>query len=337
MVNRRSAVRGLVGALGAVPGFVRAQARSGALIRLATLSTATPEGSKVYIDALVQALADLGYVEGRNVVFAHRFAYGDLQRLPGLAAELLEWSADLFISGNYATTYALKQVTRVVPIVMTAVADPVIDGLIDSLSRPGGNITGLTFATGPEILGKKMQLLKEVVPGLSVLGVLIGPAGNRDARQTFETTANALGLKCVISDAIRQADQINDAFEFLVRQGCDGFFDAAGPVTHLRRQQVADLGLAHRLAGMTSAREYAVAGLLMTHGPNLIDLFRRSALHVDKILRGAKPSELPVELPSRFDIVINLKTAKALGLRVPQAVLLQATEIIEETRKVLPG
>jgi putative tryptophan/tyrosine transport system substrate-binding protein len=329
MINRRSAVLALGCSVLNSPLIARAQARSGRPFQIGILSTNNPEAAKPYNEATDEGFRDLGYVDGRNILLDRRYARGDLATLPSLAAELVKWPADIIISSNAATTGVLKQATSTIPIVMIATFDPVGEGLIASLSRPGGNITGLSYGTGPENTVRPIQMLKEMVPGLSVLGVLVGPAASKDSGPMFDAAARPFGLKVVLSGQIRRTADIEGAFAEIVRGGCNGFFDAGGSITHLARQQVADLALANRLPGITAAREYAQAGLLITYGANIMDLCRRAPIHVDKILRGAKPADLPVELPTRFDLAINMKTAKALGLTVPQTVRIQATEIIE--------
>jgi putative ABC transport system substrate-binding protein len=292
------------------------------------LGLATPESGATLLSAFKERLRDLGYVEGRNVAFELRWASGALERLPELAAELVRLPVDTIIATNNASIAATKRATATIPIVMVHAVDPVGNGLIASLARPGGNITGTSFDASREFMGKYLGIIKEIVPGLSRVGVLrqaesgsgTGSAASEAAAQKLKVT-----LEVVV---IRSPDDIERAFATMIGKRVGAVIISGGPLTYMRRQQIADLALKNRLPSSHSLNEYAQAGLLFSYGPSLPDLYRRAAGYVDRILKGAKPDQLPVEQPSKFEFVINLKTAKALGLTIPQSLLLRADEVI---------
>ena len=329
MSNRRNFLRAVGAGAAVAPMFANAQVQAGrpyriGIIALGETSLLPPS----LISSFVASMRDLGYVEGRNVVYELRSARGDIDRLAGLAAELVQLPVDVISVGNTASTLAAKNATSTIPIVMTGTNDPVGNGLVASLARPGGNITGLSGNAGVEIVGKMLQILKDSVPGMSKVGLLIGPAQGRSG-EDLKSLALKLGLSVVPCDEIRRLEDIESAFSFFVKQRVDGFCDLGGAVTYSRRQQIADLALAHRLPGIGGMREFPLAGLLLSYGANFGDILRRSAIYVDKILKGASPSNLPIEQPILFDWVINMRTARSLGVAVPQAIRLSATEVID--------
>ena len=328
MIDRRTFIEVLAGGSFVVPLASRAQQQLARPFRIGILGLTTAETAAPYYGAFIAALHDLGYIEGRNIVFLYRYAQGIANRLPGLAAELVQWPADVIVASTSSVVAAAKQATETIPIVMVNPTDPVRAGLVASLARPGGNVTGLTIDTGAENSLKLLQILKEIVPGLSTLGVVV-QQGEGDHLAAVEATARALGLSTVRGEEIRRPEDIDAAIAAIVRQRAGGFILLGGPITYMRRQQIADLALAHRLPAIHVLRESAQAGLLASYGPSLIDLFRRAALHVDKILKGAKPADLPVEQPTKFEFVINMKTAKALGITISRAILLRADEVIQ--------
>jgi putative ABC transport system substrate-binding protein len=235
---------------------------------------------------------------------------------------------DVIVTGGTPNIAALKHATTTVPVVMIYAPDPVGDGLITSLARPGGNITGMSSSTGPEFIAKQLEMLKEATPKLSRVGILrnTGRAGTETA--AIESAARKLGMTVLFAD-VRTPNDIEGAFAAMTQSRADAFLILGGSVTWTSRRQIADLAVQHRLPGIHFFREYAEAGLLLAYGINFVVQFRRAAIYVGKILRGAKPAELPVEEPTTFELVINLKTAKALGLTIPQSLLLRADQLIE--------
>ena len=299
--------------------------------RIGWLSVAsrTPEVSHL-IEAFLQGLRDLGYVEGQNIAIDWRFAEGRPERLPGFAAELVALKVDVIVTPNPAGTQAAKQATRTVPIVFINEGDPVASGLIASLARPGGNVTGLSATAGLEIVGKRLELLREIFPKVSRVAVLRNPT-NPDAAlgsREVEQAARTLGVQLQTLD-VRGPNELDSAFAAMTRDRAGALLVSGDTMFTLHRARIASLAVQSRLPTVAGIREMAEAGLLMTYGPRLSDHFRRAAAYVDKILKGAKPGDLPGEQPTTFELVINFKTAKALGLTIPQSVLLRADQVIE--------
>ena len=277
----------------------------------------------------VHTLRDLGYVEGSNLVLELRSAEGRYERFPEIVRELVSLNVDVIITITNAMTHAAKEATRTIPIVMGVTRDPVADGLVQSLGRPGANITGLTSDTGLEIVGKRMQLLKEIVPTISRLILLHSKAerlGEGEQEQIF-VSAERLGVKLRIAEST--PTDYADAFAFIEREKPDGLLvgDSAG--NYFNRSKIVEFAAWNRLPAMYGSREYIEAGGLAAYGVDIIDLFRRAAGYVDKILRGADPAELPVEQPTKFQLIVNLRTASLLGLTVPPSVIALAHEVIE--------
>ena len=284
-------------------------------------------------EAFRQGLRDLGYVEGRNVVIEYRDAEGKYERLPALAAELVALKVDVIVAaaGNNLTL-AAKQATKTIPIVFTGVGDPVAIGLVTSLARPGGNLTGLSLL-GPELVAKRLELLTQAVPGVRQVALLWQPgvvreAADRDTLKGADVAARALGVQLHVVEARAPAD-IDRAFADMTRAHAEAVTVLGGAMLNSERRRLADLAAKNRLPAVYPAREYVDAGGLMAYGPNAADLFRRAATYVDKILKGAKPADLPIEQPTKFELVINLKTAKALGLTIPPSLLGRADQVIE--------
>jgi len=279
-------------------------------------------------EAFRQGLRELGYIEGKNIVIEWRSAEGKQDRLPALAAELVRLNVDIIITGGPPSTRAAKKATVTIPIVMGFDNDPVGNGFVASLARPGGNITGLA-TLAPGISGKLLELLKEVVPRLSrvaVLGTSTQP-GNAQSLSETELASRAFGVQLEYVD-VRGPDDIETAFRAAGKEHADGILVLQSPIINSQRIHVADLAIKSRLPGIFPQSEYAKAGGLMYYGANTVDLFRRAATYVDKILRGAKPADLPVEQPTKFDLIINLKAAKQIGLTIPPNVLARADRII---------
>ena len=297
------------------------------IYRVGILLGGTAEDAAPLLGSLIDALRDLGLVDGRNLTFESRFAGIKLERLPELAAELVRLRVDLIVTGSNPFVAAARRATPTIPIVFVAAADPVGAGFIISLAKPGGNITGLTTDASPELFAKNLGLLSDIVPGLTRVGVL--RQVDRAAGGLAELQAAARGLNVVLEVVdVHDLDELASAFDTMTSKRV-GAVIIFGSVFYLRRQQLADLALKHRLPAIHVLKGYAEAGLLMSYGPNLLDLYRRAASYVAKILGGTKPADLPVEQPARLELVINQRTAKALGLKIPQSVLLRADEVIQ--------
>ena len=281
------------------------------------------------LEAFRQGLRELGYVEGQNIAIESRWAEGQYDRYPALAADLVRSKVDVIVAQSGAATRAAQQATRTIPIVMSLSNDAVGSGLVASLARPGGNVTGLTIMA-PDLAGKQFQLLKEVVPKVSRVALLTNPANPASAPflREAEVAARALGVRLQTLEA-RDPQEIDSAFAAMTRERAGALLIHADALFGNQRRQIAELATKRRLPAVYGVREYAEAGGLMAYGANHIDLVRRAATFVDKILKGAKPGDLPVEQPTKFDLVINLRTAKAIGLTIPPSVLQRADQIID--------
>jgi putative ABC transport system substrate-binding protein len=271
-----------------------------------------------------QGLRALGWVEGQNITIEPRYAEEQSNRLPELAGELVQLQVDVIVAGDSAAIPAAKQATSTIPIVMTVSGDPVRDGHVASLARPGGNITGLSNLT-PQLAGKRLEFITEVVPELSRLAVL-GPPGAPDWPELAAAT-QAVGVQ-LLALKVHRPEEFGGAFEAAARERAEALTVLPSPLTNRYRRRLVDLAAQHRLPAMYPLKEYVQGGGLMAYGPSIPDLYRRAATYVDKILKGAKPADLPVEQPMAFELVINLKTAEALGLTIPPTLLFQATEVI---------
>ena len=281
------------------------------------------------IDVLTEALRELGWVEGENVVFERRYAENRLERLPELAADLVRLKVDVIVATGTLAPLAAKRATSTIPIVMTAAGDPLGTGLVDSLARPGGNITGMSLMV-PELGGKRLELLKELLPRLARVAVLWN-AANPYSPLVFkqvQAAGSILGIE-VQSLEVRDPGDFDGAFETVRRQHPDALMTVDDTLTINHRKRIADFAVGQLLPTLQGFREFVTAGALMSYGANVIDLARRAAGYVDKILKGAKPADLPVQQPTKFELVINLKTAKALGITIPPSLLARADEVIE--------
>ena len=276
-----------------------------------------------------QGLRGLGYLEGQNIAFEYRYAGGLPDRLAWVAAELARRPVDLIATFGTPPTLAAKQATTTIPIIMIGIGDPVGAGLVSSLARPGGNITGNTIL-GPDVAGKRLQLLKEVIPSLSRVAFLWNPDNASHPAQLAELQAavQTLGLT-LIPVAVRSSDEFDHAFAAMIKERPDAFLMTNDPFHQLSIGTIIDFLTNNHLPGMFLTREVVVAGGFLSYGANLPDLFRRGAEYVHKILKGTKPADLPVEEPVKFELVVNLKTAKAIGLSIPESFLLRADEVIE--------
>jgi len=281
-------------------------------------------------EAFRQRLRDLGYVEGQNLVMESRYAEGSEERLPALAAELVQLQVDVIVAPGTEAILAAQHATRTIPIVMTGANDPVGQGLVASLAHPGGNTTGLSNL-GVELPGKRLELLKEAVPQSTRIAVLGNPAdpAYAPAMHTATVAAQALGLHLHVVE-LHRAEELDTAFAAMPRAGVDALLVLGEPqLTDRLRGRIVDLAVQSRLPAMYDWRMYVDAGGLMSYGASLLDKYQRAAEYVDKILKGAKPADLPVEQPTKFELVINLKTAKALGITMPPSLLLLADEVIQ--------
>jgi putative ABC transport system substrate-binding protein len=297
--------------------------------RIAFLFGLSPSVSRDRMEAFRQGLTELGYAEGKNIVIEYRWAAGKIERLPALMAELVRLNVDVIVTAGPSPTRSAKEATGTIPIVMAWDYDPVGNGFVASLARPGGNITGLS-TLAPEISGKQLELLKEILPKLSrvaVLGTSTVP-GNAEALRATELAAKTLTVRLQYLD-IRDPQEIEPAFEAARGGRAEAVLALASRVLFSQRTQIANLAVKRRLPVVYGDREHVEAGGLMTYGVSINDLFRRAATYVDKILKGAEPAELPVEQPTRFELVINLKTAMQIGLTIPPHVLARADRVIK--------
>ncbi|MGA8699518.1 MAG: ABC transporter substrate-binding protein [Xanthobacteraceae bacterium] len=327
-MRRRDFITLVGGAAAAWPLAARAEVQSAAkMYRVGFLLGATGESVESLFHALQDRLRELGYIEGRNVVFVQRYADGRMERLPDLAAELVRLRVDVIVTGTNLHVAAVRHATETIPIVMVFTADPVGAGFVASLARPGGNVTGLAADASPDLWGKYLSLLKEVVPRLSRVGVL-GQVASQVGFAELEAASQNVGVTLEVADLQRPGD-IDRAFATMISHRVEALVVVVGPLTYLLREEIADAALKHQLPAMTNTRQFAQAGLLMSYGPNIEDMYRQAATYVDKILHGASPADLPVEQPTNFEFVINMRTAKALGLDVPLQLQQFANEVIE--------
>ncbi len=324
--------RAFMGVLsGGLAGPLASEAQqAGKVYRIGFLAFSPPDPS---LDgAFRQGLRDFGYVEGRNLVIEYRSADGQMNRLPDLAAELLALKVDLIVAGSTPAAQAAKRATGTIPVVFPAAADAVGSGLVASLARPGGNVTGLSFL-GPELVGKCLEVLKETIPGVTRVAVLSQPGAHgeraqRDMLHGTEVAARTLSLRLQFVEA-RDRDDLDRAFAEIRRTQVGAVTVLTSIMFFAEHRRLVALAAKSRLPTVYPWREPVDAGGLMAYGPSISDMFRRAATYVDKILNGAKPADLPVAQPTKFELVINLKTAKALGLTIPQSVLRRADEIIQ--------
>ena len=328
-MDRRSTVLALL-ALGAAPFTAEAQ-QATKVARIGYLAT-NPDTSSRVREAFLQGLRDLGYVEGRNLVIEHRDAEGKVERLPALAAELVALKVDVIVASGTLAALAAKQATKIVPIVFSPAGDPVGSGLVTSLARPGGNVTGLS-SFGAELVGKRLELLKQAVPGVDRVAVLwfpgaLGERTDKDMLREAEAAARALAVRLQVVEARGPAD-FDRAFSDMTRARAGVLTVLPANMFLREHKRLVDLAAKNRLPAVYTSREFVDAGGLMSYGANQPDLFRRAATYVDKILKGAKPGDLPVEQPTKFELIINLKTAKDLGLTIPQSMLARADEVIQ--------
>jgi putative ABC transport system substrate-binding protein len=326
-VKRRELMLLLGGAAVSAPLAVRAQQKAMPVIGL--LSPFTPADTEPWHRAFRQGLGDLGWVPGANLRLEYRYSNGRNERLPELAAELIKLKVDLIVVAVTGDAKAAAKATKTIPIVMASAGDPIATGLIASLARPGGNVTGLTQMS-TDLAAKRLQLLQEVAPSTSRVAVLWNSeaAGSLLAWQEIQDPARQLGIELHSLEVRRGAD-FDAAFASIIEADDHALMVLPGSAVVVNQQRIADFAAKHRLPSMFHLPEFVRAGGLLAYGPDRADLFRRAATYVDKILKGAKPADLPVQQPTKFQLVINLKTARALGLTVPHSLLARADEVIE--------
>jgi putative ABC transport system substrate-binding protein len=326
-MNRRNTLLALL-AFGVAPLASEAQQR-GKVARIGRLSPLSASADAPVREGLRQGLRDLGWVEGQNLAIENRFAEGNVRRLPALAAELVRLNVDVIVTGSVPAAAAAKNATATIPIVMVMTGDPVASGLAASLSRPGGNLTGMTVL-GLELSAKRLGLLKEAVPDATRVAVLLDPTfpDSGPAVKRLEGAAQVLGVQLRIQE-VRDPSEFEKVFATMSNERTGALMVQTDPVLYTYRRRIVELVAKSRLPAMYAMREYMDAGGLMFYGASLPDMHRRAAVYVDKILKGAKPGDLPIEQATKFELVINLKTAKALGLTIPQSLLLRADRVIE--------
>jgi putative ABC transport system substrate-binding protein len=328
VITRRVFIGSVAGGLLAAPLAAEGQ-RAAKVARIGYLSSSSATTSRV-VEAFRQGLREFGWVEGQNIVIDWRFAEGRFDRLPDLAAELVRLKVDVFAAGTTPAAVAAKNATVTIPIVMIGVGDPVGLGLIASLARPGGNVTGVSFSVDLEIFGKGLELLKEIVPRVRRVAVLSNPANPAQALTIKDVKAagRSLGVQLQLLEA-RGPNEFDGAFAAMAKERAEALLVVSDSMFLLHRARLADLAAKNQLPSMYGVREFVEAGCLMSYGPSIVANYRRAAFFVDKILKGAKPGDLPIEQPTKFELVINLKTAKALGLTIPPSLLQRADQVIE--------
>jgi putative tryptophan/tyrosine transport system substrate-binding protein len=325
-MRRRDFIKVIAGSAVAWPVAVRAQ-QPGRVYRIGFITAGVP------IPALRRAFYDalrmLGWIESKNFVIEERYSENRLDRLPALVEELVRLNVDVIVAAGTLAPLAAKKATATIPIVMTSAGDPLGAGLVASLALPGGNVTGLSLMA-PDLGGKRLELLKEIIPVLASVAIIWNAANPYPALVFNETGAAARKLRIEIQSLeVRTPDDINGALEAAVQKNANALITVEDPLTVDHRKQIADFAAQNRLPAIYGVREFVDAGGFVSYGAHVADLYRRAAIYVDKILKGAKPSDLPVEQPTKFELVINLKAAKALGLTVPPSLLARADEVIE--------
>ena len=328
-MDRRAFIGTLAGGFLAAPVVAEAQP-AGKVYRIGYLSSGSASSNPRVIEAFRQGLQELGWVEGQNIVIEYRWAEGRFDRLPDLAEELVRLKADVIVASPTPGALAAKKATGTVPIVAVSLTHPVELGLVASLARPGGNVTGVSYSVGADIFGKDLELLKEVAPRVRRVAVLSNsdsPARPLTIRNV-QDAARSLSLQLQLLEA-RGSEGFDRAFAAMAKERVGALLVVQDPAFIPYRARLVDLAAKNRLPSIFTQREDAEAGGLMSYGPSLSDLYRRAGTYVDKILKGTKPSDLPVQQPEKFELVINLKTAKALGLTIPPALLQRADQVIE--------
>jgi ABC-type uncharacterized transport system substrate-binding protein len=330
-MDRRTFVGGVASGLAAAPLTLGAQP-TGKVYRIGYLSIGS--ASTTYtrpLDAFREGLHDLGWDEGRNVVIEYRYSEGRTDRLPALAQELVRLKVDIIVASPTPSVMAAKEATRTIPIVGMSLTEPVAVGLVPSLARPGGNVTGLTYGVDLEIFGKQLQLLKEAIPDVHRIAVLTNPASGGPSHpvrmESVKSAARSLQLPLQVFE-VNEPSEFEPAFAAMLKERTDALLVSGDALFFVHRARLAELALQSRLPSMSTQWQWVDAGGLLAYAPSFPEQWRRAATYVDKILRGAKPADLPIEQPSKFELVVNLRTAKALGLTIPPRVLARADETI---------
>ena len=330
MTTRRTFLATLASGLTAVPfpGHTQTPTK---VYRVGYLSTSSSTASYLRpLEAFKEGLRELGWVEGRNIMIEYRWAEGRIDRLPELAAELVRLKVDVLAASPGTAALAARNATLTIPIVGMGLTEPVAIGLVTSLARPGGNVTGVTYSVDADIFGKQLQLLKEVVPRVRRVAVLSNPSNSPTWPITFgniQTAAQTLGVELQLME-VREPGEFERVFAAMARDRAEALLVAGDTIFFLHRARLADLAVKGGLPSMSTQAQWVEAGGLLSYGPNLPDLWRRGATYVDKILRGAKPADLPIEQPTKFELVMNVKTARALRLTIPQSLLQRADQVI---------
>ena len=325
-MRRRDFIRLLGGAALGWPLGAYAQPK---IPRIGFMGNSTAALEANLVDAFREGLSDLGYEEGRNIVIEYRWADGNYDRFPALVAELIAAKVDAIVTAGTPAALAVKKATTTVPLVMVAVGDPVGTGLVPSLARPGGNLTGLS-SIAPDLEGKRLQLLREIVPALSHVAMFVNSLNpfHVSSMKQARAAAQTMGIKLQLHD-IRKSEDLDDAFAAIRKERPDALLILADRVFLHNRERMMDFTREQRLPNVNAYKELVEVGGLMSYGPSYEDMHKRAAIYVDKILKGAKPADLPIEQPSKFTFIINLKTAKALGVTVPSQLLGLADQLIE--------
>ena len=326
-MNRRTAIRRLATFFLTTASFAEAQ-QPGKVYKLGILLPVSPSTAARNLEAFQQRLRELGYVEGKNIFIEYRYAEGRIDTLPDLAAEVVRLKVDVIVTSSRVAIEAAKNASKTIPIVFAAAADPVEDGLVSSLARPGGNVTGLTLLA-PELNGKRLELLKEAFPKVTRVAFLrrAGSSGDRRFKEAV-AVAKALGLR-LQSVGAKDAEDFKRAFEAAKSGGAQALTMSPSPFLTTHRARIIDLAAKNRLPAMHVSSEWVDAGGLMSYAPDILDNWRRAAVYVDKILKGRTPADLPVEQPMKFEFIVNLKTAKQIGVTIPPNVLVRADRVIK--------
>jgi putative ABC transport system substrate-binding protein len=327
-VDRRAFLGTVAGGLLTAPLAAEAQ-QEGRMSRVGWLAPGPAPAGGPMLNALREGLRELGYADGQSIQFESRWAEGQINRLPALAEDLVRLKVQVIFAWGYPSIMAAKRATATIPIVFLTHFDPVESGFVASLARPGGNVTGRTFMS-PDLAAKRLQLLREIVPGVSHVAVMANTAhpGTQSMLAHFQSSAQALGVKLEIVEP-QSPDQFEGAFATIVRKGVGALHVNLDPLFMENRPRLIQLAMTHRLPATYDTRQFADGGGLMSYGPSVFGEVRRAAVQVHRILKGAKPADLPVEQPTKFELVINLKTAKALGLTIPPSLLQRADQVIE--------
>jgi len=327
MDRRRFLLTSLAGAL--VAPLVAEAQQAGRMARIAFLTTTAPGGSPT-TDAFLHGLRERGYVEGRNLTIEWRWGRGSTERFPGFAAEVAKLNIDVIVAANDVAGRAAQRVTQTVPIVIVLIGDPIGGGFAATLSRPGSNVTGLT-SQGVDVVAKRLQIFREAFPHLSRVALLVDIAdlSHGPSVREIEAAARDLGVLLRPRMDVSSPDALAGAFSAMTKEGSSAVFTIGGTMLYANRRRLAELALNNRLPMVCSSPEFVSTGCLMTYASSLGDIFRRAAGYVDRILKGAKPAEMPIEQPTKFELAINLETAKALGLTIPSSLLARADQVIE--------